>query len=74
MRHIGVSKFRAEVLSLLDEIAQTGEEIVITKRGRPLAHVRPARKATSLRGSIEYLVSDDELTEPIGQPWDADRR
>lgn len=72
MRHIAVSKFKAEVLGLLEEIAQTGEEIVVTKRGRPLAHVRSARKAISLRGSIEYLVSDDELTEPIEQAWDAD--
>ncbi|MGH2427464.1 MAG: type II toxin-antitoxin system Phd/YefM family antitoxin [Candidatus Limnocylindria bacterium] len=73
-RLVAISRFKAECLGLLEEIAQTGEELVVTKRGRPLARVRPARRSPSLRGSVEYLVPDDELIEPVGQPWDADHR
>jgi prevent-host-death family protein len=72
-RHISVSRFKAECLGLLEDISQTGEELVVTKRGRPLARVEPIRAAPSLKGSVEYLVSDEELIEPVGSDWDADR-
>ena len=64
-RHIAVSKFKAECLGLLEEISQTGEELVVTKRGKPLARVGPARKADPLEGSVRFVVSDDELIAPI---------
>lgn len=70
-RQIAVSRFKAECLGLLEEIAQTGEELLVTKRGRPLARVLSARQTTSLAGSVEYLVSEDDLITPIAQEWDA---
>jgi len=70
-RQITVSRFKAECLKLLEEIAQTGEELVITKRGRPLARVVSVRQAAGLAGSIDYLGSDDELLAPIDQGWEA---
>ena len=42
------------------EVAATGEEIVITKRGRAVARVLAAEQL-SLRGSVSFNVSDDEL-------------
>ncbi len=73
-RHVSVSRFKAECLGLLEEISHTGEGIVVTKRGRPLARVEPMPEAPSLQGSVEYLVSDEELIQPIEEDWDADRR
>lgn len=73
-RHIAVSRFKAQCLALLEEIAETGEELVVTKRGQPLARVQSARKVASLQGSVEYLVSDDELVDPIPAERDAGRR
>lgn len=74
LRHITISRFKAECLGLLEEIAQTGVELVVTKRGVPLAHVRSARQSPSLVGSIDYLVSDDELIAPLEEDWDASHR
>jgi len=71
-RHISVSRFKAECLGLLEDISQTGEELVVTKRGRPLARVAPIRAVPSLEGSVEYLVLDEELIEPVGSAWDAE--
>jgi len=73
-RHIPVSRFKAECLGLLEDISQTGEELVVTKRGRPLARVKPVVSAPSMEGSVEYLVPDEELLEPIAGDWDAGRR
>ncbi len=71
-RTIKASQFKAECLGLLDEVAQTGQELVITKRGRPVAKVGPVEDAPSLRGSVRFLVSDEELIAPLGEAWHAD--
>ncbi|MCX7413729.1 MAG: type II toxin-antitoxin system Phd/YefM family antitoxin [Planctomycetia bacterium] len=40
---INASAFKARCLRLLDEVSRTGEELVILKRGRPVARLVPAR-------------------------------
>jgi prevent-host-death family protein len=71
MERISASRFKAQCLSLLDEVAESGSELVITKRGRPVAQVVPVDEDASLVGSVEQLVDDDELVEPIEGEWDA---
>lgn len=70
-RTISASKFKAECLGLLDEIAATGEEVVVTKRGKPVARVGPVEPPPSLRGSVTYLISDEELIAPLSDVWNA---
>ena len=41
MRTINASEFKAKCLALLDEVAETGEHLVILKRGRPVAELVP---------------------------------
>ena len=38
-RTIKASEFKAKCLKLMDEVAENGEEIVITKNGRPPARL-----------------------------------
>jgi prevent-host-death family protein len=70
-RTVSASQFKARCLAMLDEVASTGEEIVITKRGRAVARVSAAKEPDSLRGSITFNVSDDELVAPLDVEWDA---
>lgn len=70
MRTIAAGKFRAECLALLDEVAASGEEIIVTKRGKPVARLLPL-EPPSLEGSVTFLVSDEELMAPIEAEWDA---
>ena len=70
-RTVSASQFKAKCLGMLDEVAATGEEIVITKRGRPVARVLSAEEPASLRGSVSFNVSDDELIAPLDVEWDA---
>jgi prevent-host-death family protein len=65
------SRFKAQCLALLDEVAETGESLVLTKRGRPVARVAPVQAPASLRGSVTFQVSDDELAAPLPARWDA---
>ena len=70
MRTIAAGKFKAECLALLDEVAASGEEIIVTKRGKPVARVLPLEPPDSLKGSVTYLVSDEELMAPLWDNWD----
>jgi prevent-host-death family protein len=42
-RVIKASKFKAKCLALIDEVAGTGDPIVITKNGKPLVELVPHR-------------------------------
>jgi len=37
VRTISAARFKAQCLALMDEVDRTGEEIVVTKRNRPVA-------------------------------------
>ena len=52
MQSIQASEFKAKCLALMDEVARTGEGILITKNGKPVAELRPHRRvrAKSLIG------------------------
>jgi len=71
-RTVNASQFKAKCLRLLDEVAETGQEIVITKHGRPVARVSAVEDAPSMRGSVRFLVSDEELVAPLGEVWHAE--
>lgn len=69
-RTIPASRFKAQCLALLDEVAATGETIVITKRGKPVARVEPVQPPPSLVGSVTFHVSDEELIAPLFPDWE----
>jgi prevent-host-death family protein len=71
-RVITASAFKAGCLALLDRVAETGEPLLITKRGRPVARLVSARRAdpASLRGSVTVR---GDIVAPILDEWEADR-
>ncbi|MBA2383598.1 MAG: type II toxin-antitoxin system Phd/YefM family antitoxin [Actinobacteria bacterium] len=71
-REVAAGKFKAECLGLLDDVAATGRPLVVTKRGKPVARVVPVEAPPSLRGSVTYLVDDEELLASLGEPWEAE--
>ncbi len=68
---ISATQFKAKCLALLDQVAEGGGELVVTKRGRPVARVVPVESGASLEGSVTYNVSDEELIAPIDVDWEA---
>lgn len=73
-RTIPAGQFKAQCLAMLDEVAATGEEIVVTKRGRPVVRVLAATEPDSLRGSVTFNAPDEELIEPVDIDWHATSR
>jgi prevent-host-death family protein len=41
MREVKAGEFKAKCLKLLDEVAETGEGLIVTKRGKPVARLLP---------------------------------
>jgi prevent-host-death family protein len=70
---VTASKFKAQCLALLDEVSATGEEIVVTKRGRAVARVVAAVPPSLLLGSVTFNVDDEALTKPLEERWDAEQ-
>ncbi len=73
-RTIKASDFKATCLRLMDEVAESGDEIVITKNGRPTARLVPYRKRFrdwfgADRGSIEIL---GDIISPVDVEWEAE--
>lgn len=63
---------KANILRLLDEVA-AGEEIEITRHGRPVARLVPPTGANSLQGLFQgraiSVVPEEELFS-TGEEWD----
>ncbi len=72
-RTIKASEFKAKCLKLMDEVAESGEEIVITKHGRPVSRLLPYReKPQSPFGRDRDIIQiHSDLDEPIDVAWDA---
>jgi prevent-host-death family protein len=78
MRSVAVSEFKARCLALLEDVARTGEPLLVTRRGKPLARVTPsgnvaaARPQDTLRGSVTYAGDVVEPVFPV-TAWNAAR-
>jgi prevent-host-death family protein len=71
---ITATQFKARCLRLLDEVADTGQPLVVTKRGRPVARIEPpVERMRDLEGSAKLNLSDDELINASMGEWDVER-
>ena len=74
VRTIKASEFKATCLKLMDEVASSGAEIVITKNGRPISRLVPYRKKPESlfgidRGRLEIL---GDIDAPLDVVWEAE--
>lgn len=69
-RVIPAGVFKAKCLAILDEVALTGESVVVTKRGKPVAKVVPIDEK-AIRGVEGSIVSEGDLISPVGDEWEA---
>ncbi len=68
MRTINASDFKARCLAILDQVYETGERVVILKRGRPVAELsrvtsmKDQHPQTELKGTV---VITGDIVEPV---------
>lgn len=69
---IPAGEFKARCLQIMDDVAETHSEVVITKYGRPVAKLVPVDEDApdsfgAMAGSVIYL--DKDLVSPDHQAW-----
>lgn len=62
MREMKAGEFKAKCLAVMDEVAATGEAVVITKRGKPVARLVPEPKNQT--GLLEFLRNTAVIVDP----------
>ncbi|MCY3920110.1 MAG: type II toxin-antitoxin system Phd/YefM family antitoxin [Chloroflexi bacterium] len=74
VRTIKASEFKAKCLALMDEVAESGEEIVITKRGKQVAKLTPCEPAPVTRfGRDRHIIQiHGDIMSPIDVEWEAE--
>ena len=71
---ISATEFKAQCLRLMDEVARTGQPVVITKYGRPMVQLTPVPATPrSLFGYMRNTVTiKGDIVAPAGESWSAD--
>ncbi len=64
---VPIGKFKNRCLAILDEVARTGVDLVVTRRGRPIARVSAIDEPKVLEGSVLYC---GDLLSPAIDPTD----
>jgi prevent-host-death family protein len=80
METIPISKFKATCLAILERVRRTGEPIIVTKRGVPIAKVIPAPSDDepkigfgAMKGTFEILGDIVGPSSSIDE-WSGDER
>ena len=71
---IPAGEFKAKCLKVLDEVQRQRKQVVITKRGKPVAMLVPVpdRRESiigSMKGTMEIL---GDIVAPVDVKWNAD--
>jgi prevent-host-death family protein len=72
-RTIKAAEFKAKCLALVDEVERTGQPVVITKNGKPVAELVPHRpRKKNARGILkDELFITGDIISPIDVEWNA---
>jgi prevent-host-death family protein len=71
--NIPAAIFKAECLKLMDEVARTGQPIVITKHGKPIAQLTPMpTQSATLFGYMKNTLSiNGDIVASVREDWSA---
>lgn len=66
MKKIAAGQFKARCLSIMDRVQKTGEPVLITKRGKPVARLLPA--ASEPEDVFGYMAGKVKIVGDIVGP------
>jgi prevent-host-death family protein len=71
---ISAAQFKAKCLKIMDEVRSRREEVVITKRGKPVARLIPFdEKPAPIYGCMKSTVTIlGDIVSPVDEKWDAE--
>lgn len=72
---VSAKEFKANCLQLMDEVINTRESVIITKRGKPIAKLVPVvpKKTASLFGYMAGIATVcGDIVAPTDVAWEAE--
>lgn len=68
------SRFKAQCLALLDQVATTKVPLVVTKHGKPVARLVPMEEpeGAPTMGSVRLLAEDDSAYFSTDERWEVE--
>ena len=72
METINASEFKARCLAILDRVRETGERVVILKRGQPVAELGPPSQSDADHPQTELKESVTIVGDIVGPALPAD--
>lgn len=74
-RTLTAAEFKAKCLSLMDDVAATGDSVLITKRGKPIARLVPVQDVPETLVGFwrEEVESVGDVVSPAAPAWNAER-
>jgi prevent-host-death family protein len=71
-KQIPISKFKATCLAVLDRVRQTREPVLVTKRGKPIAEIKPQAGAwLGALAGLAKIVGDIVASAEPEDAWEA---
>lgn len=76
MRHVGVLQARTDFSAIVAEVERTGDEVIVTRHGRPAVRIVPAETASdtaaSRRAAVDRIVARLESAAPTPRRSEAE--
>lgn len=75
-QQMAAGEFKSHCLQILDQVRDSRTEVIITKRGKPVAKLVPVDPEEPepifgrMRGTVKI---HGDIVGPTGEVWDADR-
>jgi prevent-host-death family protein len=75
MKSISVSEFKTHALKIVSDVSKNQDQIIITKRGKPLAQIIPYKPDIKniIPGILSHtLVFEEDVVSQLGEEmWDS---
>jgi len=75
MRTIAAGEFKAKCLAVMAEVNSSGQPVLVTRRGKPLARIlpfdeQPAKEAPdAIFGCLSHFLASPELVDDFTEPF-----
>ena len=70
MRTVGIFEAKAKLSEICEQVARSGESVVVTRRGKPLVKIEPADvdRSSVWEDRAEYIARRGKIKEEFDLP------
>lgn len=64
MNEVALYQAKAQLSAIVERVASTGEEVLITRRGKPMARLVPVDDDSAIESALAHLLAAREASRP----------